>query len=472
MKSQMRWLLIVLVVFVWGCAQAPAPASFRDLSFAPLEFQVPEMERLTLDNGMRLYVQEDRELPLVEVTVMIGAGSIGDPADHVGLADLYAAVLRSGGAGPHDPDALDAFLDMRAANLSAAADTYAVTLTLSLRSDDLEEGLEVLADVLRRPRFDAARLEIAQRQALEGIRRQNDDPGTLARRVLSRTLYGEHPLGRSATAESVMGIERHDLVAFHESYVHPNNLWVGISGDFSRDGLLESLARHFGDWPAAAVRPQEIPPLAAETPASAWVVPRGLPQTTILLGEIGIDKDNPDQYALRVMNFLLGGGGFNSRLMREIRSNRGLAYSVYSFYQVGRHLPGLFIAGSETRTNAVLEVVDLKREIMTQMRDTPVAETDLSLARESLINSFVFGFTDPHAVVAMTMRLDFYDYPEDYLRAYRDHIAAVSAADVQRVARRYLNPDRQMLVLVGDVQDTASELAARGMRVEEFSLED
>ena len=466
------WMFVFLVFFAWGCAAPQVPSSPRELTFAPLEFHVPEVERLTLANGLRLYVQEDHELPLVELTVMIGAGSIGDAPELVGRTDLYAALLRSGGAGERDPAALDEFLDMRAANLSAAADTYAVTLSMSLRSDDLEEGLELLADVLRRPHFDPARLEVARRQALEGIRRQNDDPGNLARRVLARSLYGEHPLGRSATVATVNAIAREDLKAFHRTHVHPNNLWVGISGDFDRDRLLALLDAHFGGWPRADLDPQAIPPLESVDAPQTWVVPRNLPQTSILLGEIGIDKDNPDQYAVRVMNYLLGGGGFNSRLMREIRSNRGLAYSVYSFYQVGRHLPGLFIAGSETRTNAVLEVVGIKREIMTQMRELPVSEADLTLARESLINSFVFGFTDKHDVVAMTMRLDFYDYPADYLQAYRDRVAQVSAADVQRAARRYLNPEGQMLVLVGDVETVAAELAAQGLRVKEFSLED
>lgn len=451
---------------------SPTVPSVRDLRFAPLEFHVPEVQRLSLDNGMRLYLQEDHELPLVDVTVMLGAGAIGDPADITGRTDLYADLLRSGGAGTLSPDEVDEFLDMKAADLSVSADPYAVTLKLSLRAADLAEGIALLADVLRRPGFDEGRLDVTRRQAVEAVRRQNDDPGHLARRILSRVHYGDHPLGRTPTVASLQAVTRSDLLDFHRQHAHPNNLWMGITGDFDRSRLSALLQEHFGEWQPVTYVAQTIPPLAPVGEPAIWTVSRPLPQTTILFGEIGIDKDNPDQYALRVMNYLLGGGGFNSRLMREIRSNRGLTYSVYSFYQVGRRLPGLFIAGSETRTEATPQVLSLMRDIMNGLRDEPVSADELALARESLINSFVFGFTDLHEVVAMTMRLDFYDYPADYLTAYRDRVAEVGVEDVQRVARRYLNPQSQMLVLVGDIPSLAEELAALGLPVREFPLED
>jgi zinc protease len=151
------------------------------------------------------------------------------------------------------------------------------------------------------------------------------------------------------------------------------------------------------------------------------------------------------------MNYILGGGGFNSRLMREVRSNRGLAYSVYSYFQVGRRLPGPFIAGCETKSASTIEVVRLLRRLMAEMREEPVSADELALARESLVNSFVFGFTDSHEVVSQLLRLDFYDYPPGYLETYRDKVTAVTAEDVLAAARERLHPDRQTVILVGDV---------------------
>jgi zinc protease len=192
---------------------------------------------------------------------------------------------------------------------------------------------------------------------------------------------------------------------------------------------------------------------------------KDLPQTTILLGERGIDKSNPDLYALRVMNFILGGGGFNSRLMREVRSNRGLAYSVYSYFEIGRRLPGLFIAGSETQTTTVAEVVELMRAQMAEITREPVSDEELELAKESLINSFVFAFDNPHDIVTQTMRLDYYDYPPDYLEGYRDRVAAVTVQQVLSAARRYLDPETQVIVLVGELGDLSKSTEAFGLPV-------
>ncbi|BCR05602.1 peptidase M16 [Desulfuromonas versatilis] len=446
--SRLLPLLLTATLLLAACA--PATPRPDQLSFAPLEFHVPEVERIDLPSGIRLYLKEDHELPLVSISAMIGGGTIGDPADKTGATDLFASLLRTGGAGSMSPEELDARLEFLAAELSVAADTYAVSAGMSLRSADLREGVAILADVLRRPRFDEGRLELARKQAIEGIRRRDDDPGSVASRALMQALYGEHPLGRVATVESITAVARQDLVEHHRSYFHPSNLWLGITGDFDRGQLLELLQSAFGDWPRGQAPTVALPPLVEPAPPAVWVAEKSIPQTTIMFGEIGVDKDNPDLQAVRVMNYILGGGGFNSRLMSEVRSDRGLAYSVYSYYQVGRRLPGPFIAGCETKSESTLEVVKLMRRIMTELREQPVSEQELQLAKESLINSFVFAFEDSHDVITQKMRLDYYAYPEDYLQTYREKVAAVSVEDVLRVARRYLNPERQALVLVGD----------------------
>jgi zinc protease len=200
------------------------------------------------------------------------------------------------------------------------------------------------------------------------------------------------------------------------------------------------------------------------------VVDKEIPQTSILLGHQGINKDNPDLYALQVANFILGGGGFNSRMMREVRSNRGLAYSVYSYFRVGQQLPGQFIAGSETKTASTAEVVALLRRLIQQLRDEPVSAAELELARQSLINSFVFAFTDTHSIVSRRVRLDFYRYPEDYLENYQRQIAAVTIADVQRVARQYLRPEDLQIVLVGASREFLEGISQLGLPVQKIPL--
>jgi zinc protease len=272
--------------------------------------------------------------------------------------------------------------------------------------------------------------------------------------------------------ESVSSITRGELTGFHQRYFHPNNVWFAVSGDFDRKALLDLLDRQFGGWPRVEFAPQVIPPVQKTREPKVLAGDKTVPQTTILIGELGIDKSDPDLHAVRVMNYILGGGGFNSRLMREIRSNRGLAYSVYSYYQVGRRLPGPFIAGAETKSSSTLDVMETMRRIMAEMREEPVTDAELELARESLINSFVFAFTDTHDVVTQIMRLDFYEYPEGYLESFRDHVAAVSKEDVLRVAREHLNPESQKIVLVGDRAAFDNSLEALGIPVEAVSVEE
>lgn len=469
-----RLLLPVLLLVLLLPACAPSLPAVRPdrLTFPPLVFHVPEVETVELPNGIRLYLKEDRELPLVQLTAMLGAGSIGEPAAKTGLGSLFAAVLRTGGAGDYAPDALDRTLERLAADLGAATDTYATTIDLSLQASDLETGLEILADLLRRPTFAPERLELARKQAIEGIRRQNDEPGEIASRALMQALYGDHPLGRTPTVASVSSVGRGDLVDFHRRYFHPNNLWLAVSGDFDRAALLALIERTLGDWPRAEFTPQAIPPVAAAAAPVVLVGEKNIPQTTILIGELGIDKDAPDLHAVRVMNHILGGGGFNSRLMREVRSNRGLAYSVYSYFQVGRRLPGPFIAGCETKSTSTIEVVRLLRRLTAQMREEEVSTGELALAKESLINSFVFAFTDSHEVVSQLLRLDFYDYPPGYLETYRDRVAAVTAGDVLRAARKRLHPERQTLVLVGDASAFDADPADLGLPVKPIPREE
>jgi len=463
----MRRLLLCLPLLLLACTPRLQPAERPEaLRYPPLAFKVPQVERLVLPNGIRLYLQEDHELPLVAVTGMFAAGSIDDPADKVGQGGLFASLLRTGGAGNRAPEEVDALLEYYAIDLSVGADDYATSLDMSLRSADLARGLELLADLLRRPRFDAGRLELARRQAQEAVRRQDDVPSSVARRTLDAALFPAHPFGRTPTLATLAAVSRDDLLATWRQRVNPDALWLAVTGDFDRAALLADLQRLFGDWqPSGLATVQELPPLNPPLPPALWLVAKAVPQTTILLGEVGISKDNPDLQAVRVMNYILGGGGFNSRLMREIRSNRGLAYSVYSYYQIGRHLPGPFLAGGETKSGSTVEVLRLMRAEMERLRSQPVSEEELQLARESLVNSFVFAFDNTHDVVTQSMRLDYYGYPADYLETYRDKLSAVTAADVLRVAQRYLDPGQQAIVLVGDPDSFDAPLEGFGLLV-------
>ena len=463
--------LVAALLLISGCT-TPLPSHPDQLHYPALAFRLPEVETLVLDNGIRLYLKEDRELPLVQITALTGAGAITTPKEKAGFAELFASTWRSGGAGDWSPEELDELLDHIAADLGTEMDPYSAQLELSVRAQDLAQGVAILANMLRRPGFATERLELARLQAQEYVRRQNDNPGAISRRLLMAALYPDNYLGYTPTHDTLANISQQDLTGFHKTYFAPNNLWLAVSGDFERDRLLQLLQQNFGDWAEREVPEQPLPAVARPESGLIQVVAKELPQTTIVIGDLGLTKDHPDQYAVRVFNYILGGGSFNSRMMREIRSNRGLAYPAYSYFQVGRRLPGPFVAGTETKNATVVQAVNLTRDIMTELMSNPVTEDELRLAKESQINSFVFGFENTHSVVNRQMTLTFFGYPADYLSRYRDRIAAVSAEDVQRVARTYVDLSRQQLVLVGDPGEYRAELEQLGLPVVDVDLDE
>lgn len=453
-------------------ACAPATSVRPDqLSFPDLVFDFPTVEYQRLNNGMHLFLLPDHELPLVELSVTVGGGSSLDDPQKAGISSLFASVLESGGAGERSPQQLEDELERLAAELSVSRSSYSTTISMSLRSRDLERGLEILADLLRRPEFDQERFELSRKQLREGVRRQNDNPSSVAGRTLAKVIYGDHPFGSHATLESIERIERSDLLENHRIYFQPDNMWLAVSGDVDAGQLVTLLDQQFSDWQSTGIPSLEPPNLPGSSSPSVWVAEKDIPQTTILMGHQGIEKNNPDLFALKVANYILGGGGFNSRMMREVRSNRGLAYSVYSYFQVGRILPEMFIASSETKASSTIVVVELMRSLMQQLRDEPVSEEELSLAKESLINSFVFAFDSSQSVVSRRVRLDYYDYPPNYLETYRDNLAAVTVEDVQRVAKQYLQPDQLQIVLVGRLADFDKDPSVLGLPVQQVELD-
>lgn len=465
-----RYLLLLLILVFSGCTPMTVKTDPEQLEFPPLQIDLPDLEQQRLANGMKFYLQPNHELPLVDITLMVEGGSIYDPANRTGLSKLFAQAMATGGTVELTPAQLETELEAMAAILDVSSSNYCYEFDLSLHREDLPRVLDILAELLRQPGFDEQRLEVARKQMLEEIYRKNDNPGTVARRLLAKAVSPGHPFGAYPTVAEVKSITRTDLLTLHQRYFQPQNFWMAVSGDVTAGELRRLLEQQFGDWQGTGEWVRELPRLPEKIAGKVLVADKSIPQTSIMMGHQGVEKNNPDVMALRVANYILGGGGFNSRMMREVRSNRGLAYSVYSYFQVGRELPGLFIAASETKCASTVKVVKLMRQLIQQLCDQPVSAQELELAKKSLINSFVFAFENSHSIVSRQARLDFYGYPEDYLAAYQQRVAAVTVADVQRVAQQYLHPQQLQIVLVGDSEDFIDEIDQLKMPVEKVQL--
>jgi len=434
-----------------ACVGPRALAPKEVTEFGPLAFRPPEIQIATLSNGMPVLLLEDHELPVIDATVRIRTGSIYDPADKIGLAALTGAVMRTGGTQQMTGDELDEELEFMAASIETSIGTDSGVASVSVMKKDIRRGFELFADVLRRPAFSDDKLELARRQTLEGIRRRYDDPASIANVEFSKLVYGaESPWGRVSTVETVTAVTRSDLVEFHRRYFVPNNMMMAVSGDFDRTDLIEMIEEVFDGWEPRDVSFPHVPSLEVRyDPQVYWVQRDDAPQTVIAMGHLGLRRHAPEQYAVETFNYIYGLAGFISRLMREVRSNRGLAYGVSGYVAPGTDR-GLFRVFCQTKTESTVRATDLIRQITRQLTDQPVPDPELAAIKEYLVNRFVFKFESSSALVQERLLRDFLGYPPDYLETYTDRIGSVTSRDVLDGVRKYVHPDGMTYLFVGD----------------------
>ena len=340
MKILLTTLWLFLSLFPAISAIAGSTVDPRKMTFPPLVFQVPTAERVVLDNGMIVYLLADRELPLVSIQAYVGTGSVYEPAAKTGLASLTGAVLRGGGTALTSPEALDDELEFMASSIESGISEDQGIVAMSCLKKNLDRTLELFAQVLTVPAFREDRVLQGKNLTIDAIRRQNDDPKQLADRELLKAIYRDHPLGRYPTITSVSSLTRDDLVAFQSRYFHPNNVILAVSGDFDRTEILDKIKKAFAGWKRGEVSPPLVQEPSPDGKPEVLLVKKDIDQTVIRMGHLGIDKNNPDLYAISVMNTILGGNGFSSRLMSVVRAKEGLAYNVDSSFRAGRRFPG------------------------------------------------------------------------------------------------------------------------------------
>jgi len=441
-----------------------------EMSFQPVSFAFPQSDQVKLSNGMVLYLKEDHELPLLNLVALIRTGAVYEPEDKLGLASLTGAVMRTGGTQSLSGDEINETLEFIAASMETGISREVGSASLSVLSKDREIGLDIFADVLMHPVFAQDKVDLAKKKELEAIRRRNDDPQGIAFREFRRILFRGSPRGRVPTLKTVTAITREDMIAFHRKYVHPNAIILGVSGDFKRDEMIRTIEALFAEWKPVEVDIPSIPPQESPPAISVHYAYKDLPQSTIVMGHPVIGKMHPDFFAFEVLNFILGDGGFRSRLMSEVRSNRGLAYSVGSIYNAEAD-QGLFAAYCFTKSGSTLESIRLMSEIVRSVKEKGISQEELEWAKSSIINSFVFEFTSPSQIVRAQVDIAYDKLPQGFLRTYRDSIMAITVGDVNQVAAKYLQPDRMAVVVVGDGNSFDGQLSTLGT-VGEINLDE
>ncbi len=404
--------------------------------------------RVVTENGMTLLIQDQPSLPIVTVNVLIKAGAVLDPDARSGLAYMAAGMLDEG-TKTRSATQIAQEIEFIGGEFSAKATNDFATATLRTLKKDADRGFTLLADILRNPAF-AEKEVVRLRSELQGeLQGEKDDPGTVAGKAFDAIIFKGHPYRRPTNGDekTIATIARQDLVAFHDKYYRPNRTIMAIVGDIRESEALELVRKHFGSW---AKKEAAVPPFPAPEPLPKSVlklIDKDLTQATVALGHVGIDRRNPDFYAVSVMNYILGGGGFSSRLVNRIRDEQGLAYDVDSGFEANV-MPGRFSVTLQTRNAAANQAIAAAMAEIKRIRTEPVSDQELADAKAYLIGSFPMRLDTTGKLAGLLTMVELHGLGLSYFDDYPKAIAAVTKEDILRVAQKYINPSLYALVVV------------------------
>jgi zinc protease len=450
-------LLTLSPISLMGQTQQQIPAHPRELKYSTLSYTPPKRERYrhVLSNGIIAYLVEDHDLPLVNVSTLVRTGSYLEPAGKEGLASLTGAQMRAGGTTSKTAEEFDEAADFLAANISSFIGPTQGSANVNLLAKDVDQGLGLYFDMLKNPRFQEDRLKLAKSQLLQNMERRNDRTDAIEGREWGRLMYGpEHFSTKETTKASIEGITREDMIAFHQRYYQPGGFIFAVSGDFNTKEMLAKLEAAMKGWPVNKQAVPDVPKPSAVPVAGIYTVHKAdVNQGRVSIGHTGSLRDNPDAPALEIMNDILGGGGFTSRIMSRVRSDEGLAYSAGSNFGLGVYYPGVFRAAFQSKSPTTSQAIDIVMEEINRVRTTKVSEQELETAKNSAIEVFPRNFATAAQVAGIFAVDEYTKRPADYWATYRDRIRAVTADDVQRVAQKYLQPDKLVVLVVGNIDD-------------------
>ncbi len=458
---RLLWLCcFALLAVSLGAAQVK---EWNQIQAPPLPpFTPQEPIRVQLSNGMVIFLQPDHELPLIAATAEIRGGSIYVPANKAGMVSVYGDVWRTGGTKTKTGDQMDDFLEARAAKIETSGGSDSTSIGLDCLKGDFDAVFALYLDLLHNPEFRADKIDLTKQQMYAAISRRNDNVDSIVGRETAILGYGkDNPYARVPEYATVASITRDDLLNFHSQYVQPNNIIFGISGDFDPKAMEAKLRQAFESWPRGpAAKAPEIK-VTDPKPGYYLVKKSDVNQSSINMVSLGIKRDNPDYFAVSVMNEIFG-GGFSSRLFNNVRAAQGLAYNVGGGVGASFGHPGLTDIEMETKSATTVEGIDALYKEIDDMRSNASTPVELKRAKDQILNSFIFRFDTPEKVLREKMLYEFYRYPLDFLEQYRAQVEKVTADDVSRVAKKYLHKETLAVLVVGNAEEFGKPLSTLG----------
>ncbi len=457
-KNLITFIILSLALSACLWAQKGPKDAFQFGKLNPI--QMPAVKQVTLKNGLRLFLIEDRSLPTIDMRGMIYSGSVYESEEKAGLAAITGEVLRSGGTEKLSGDQLDRELETMAASIETGINDESATIAVSMLKENLDRVLALTADILRRPVFAKEKIDLAKITQRTVISRRNDNITTIANREFNKLIYGrQSPFSRQAEYATVDVISREDIVAFYRTYFHPDRMLLAVWGDFNTKQMVRKIETLFGDWPAVSTARPELPVVDYQFASTVnYIQKTDVNQSKIMLGHIGGLMDSPDFPALVIMNRILS----FDRMFKTVRTDEGLAYSVGGEYGAGFRTPGVFLAAATTKSGSTVKAITLMLKEIRRISEQEVSDEELNRAKDQYLNSYTFLFESRAQLINRMLTYAYYGYPLDFAQQIFKKFEAVGKADILQAAKKWLKPDQLQVLVVGKQEDFDQPLSTLG----------
>ncbi|MCJ7525739.1 MAG: insulinase family protein [Candidatus Aminicenantes bacterium] len=449
-------LALTLSACLWAQKGPKDPFQFAKLN----QIKMPEVKQVTLKNGLKLFLVEDKSLPTIDMRGMIYSGSVYEPAEKAGLASITGEVLRSGGTQKLNGDQLDRELETMAAQIETGIDDESGYIQISLLKENLDRVLALTADILRRPVFAQEKIDLAKITQRTVISRRNDNIAAITNREFNKLIYGpQSPFSRQSEYATIDAISREDIVQFYKTHFHPNRMLLAVWGDFDARQMVKKIEALLGDWPAGSAQKPELPVVNYQFAKTVSHIQKtDVNQSNIMLGHIGGLMDSPDFPTLTIMNRILS----FDRMFKIVRTDEGLAYSVWGDYGAGFRTPGVFSAGAQTKSESTVKAITLMLKEIKRISEQEVSDEELNRAKDQFFNSYVFLFQSKAQVIKRMLTYAYYGYPLDFAQQIFKKIETVSKDGILKAAQQYLKPDQLQILVVGKQEDFDQPLSSLG----------
>lgn len=462
-KTVVRMAVLLCCITTVLVSSGVAQDSWKQVPVPELPKFNPQLPtKFTLPNGMVIFLQEDHELPLISATALIKGGASSEPAQKVGLVSIYASSWRTGGTEQKTGDQLDDELEALAAKVETGGAIDTTSVSLNCLKENFDQVFADFLDVLEHPTFREDKIALAKRRLQAGIARRNDEVESIASREVAKLGYGStSPYGREMQYWTVGAVTRQDLVDWHKRHFAPNNIIFGMVGDFDAKQMESRLREAFGNLPKGT--PYEPPkiPVPGPKPGIYLAQKDDVNQSDISMIGLGIRRDNPDYFAVRVMNELFG-GGFSSRLFKNLRSKQALAYEVGGGIGAAYNHPALIDISMGTKSTSTAKAIEGLYQQIDDLLNNPPSEEEIKQSKDAILNGFIFAYDSPEKILNEQLTYELYGYPADFLERFRDAVDKVTIADVNRVAHKYIDKKKLAVLVVGNPSEFDKPLSTFG----------